>query len=573
MPRRVWPVLAALLLPAAAAAKPNVLVVLIDDQGHGDLGCHGNPKIKTPNLDRLAAQSVNLRHFHVCPVCSPTRSSLLTGRYNYRTGIVDTFLGRSLMRPDEVTLARVLADAGYRTALFGKWHLGDNYPLRPQERGFQEVLMLRGGGIGQPSDPPGGNHYHDPILEHNGVETKTKGYCSDVFTDAALDFVSQKSDKPFFVWLAFNCPHTPLEAPEKETAPYLKMSLSPDQFPRVGQPLPARIDEQATAKIYGMVTNIDANVGRLLARLDERKLADDTIVIFLSDNGPQQARYNSGLRGLKGTVYEGGTRVPCYVRWPAKLQAGHVVDQPTAHIDLMPTLLEACGVAAPEKVKFDGVSLLGLMSGDQPALTRTLYFQWHRGDVPELNRNCAALGPRWKLVQPRGAGAEKLPAEPAFQLFDLAADPYEMNDVADKHPEIVKQMRAGYEAWFKDVTARGFEPPRIALGAEQEPLTRLTRQDWRGPKAGWGADGLGYWEVEVTRPAAYDVTLRFPAGGDGVVRFRLSGAAVEAKVKAGEAAHTFRGVRLERGPGRLEATVERDGKTVGAHYVEVKRAE
>src|SRR5262245_2707587 len=195
---------------AAEAKGPNVLVIITDDQGHGDLGFHGNPKIRTPHLDQLARQSVQLTYFYVSPVCSPTRSSLMTGRYNYRTGVVDTFLGRSLMYPDEVTLAEMLGAAGYRTGIFGKWHLGDNYPMRPIDQGFQEALVLRGGGIGQPSDPPGGSSYFDPVLQHNGRQEKKAGYCSDVYTDAALEFIKAGSDRPFFVYLPFNCPHAPL---------------------------------------------------------------------------------------------------------------------------------------------------------------------------------------------------------------------------------------------------------------------------------------------------------------------------------------------------------------------------
>src|SRR5437764_5270282 len=201
---------------ASSPGQPNVIVIITDDQGYGDLGVHGNTRIRTPNLDRLARQSVQLRQFYVSPVCSPTRASLLTGRYNYRTGVVDTFQGRSMMHPDEVTLAERLVKAGYRTGIFGKWHLGDNVPLRPLDQGFQEALVLKGGGIGQPSDLPGGSHYFNPVLLHNGQPRRYAGYCSDVFTSAAIDFVKGPSDRPFFLYLAFNCPHEPLEAPEAE---------------------------------------------------------------------------------------------------------------------------------------------------------------------------------------------------------------------------------------------------------------------------------------------------------------------------------------------------------------------
>ena len=195
-------------------------MIITDDQGHGDLGVHGNPKIRTPHLDQLARQSVRLDQFHVMPVCAPTRACLMTGRYNYRTRVVDTFMGRAMMDPQEVTLAEMLGPAGYRTAIFGKWHLGDNYPLRAIDQGFQEALVLKGGGIGQPSDPPGGSSYFDPILQHNGRPVKKAGYCSDVFTDAAIDSSTANRARPFFVYLAFNCPHTPLEVPEAYLKPY-----------------------------------------------------------------------------------------------------------------------------------------------------------------------------------------------------------------------------------------------------------------------------------------------------------------------------------------------------------------
>ena len=236
--------------------KPNVIVILTDDQGHGDLGFHGNPKIRTPNIDKFARQSVRMKNFYVSPVCSPTRSSLMTGRYNYRTGVVDTFQGRSMMHPDEITIAKLLRDLGYRTGIFGKWHLGDNYPLRAIDHGFQEALVLKGGGIGQPSDPPGGESYFNPILQHNGKAVRKDGYCSDVFTDEALDFITKNKDGPFFCYLAFNAPHTPLQVPQKYYDMY-KGKLQSDQFPKIGYPIEGNVNLDDTAKLYGMITNID----------------------------------------------------------------------------------------------------------------------------------------------------------------------------------------------------------------------------------------------------------------------------------------------------------------------------
>jgi arylsulfatase A-like enzyme len=573
--------LAALVVLALAASstaradaptrRPNVLLIVTDDQGYGDLGIHGNPKIKTPHLDNLARQGIELDHFYVCPVCSPTRSSLLTGRYNYRTGIVDTYLGRSMMRPDEVTLAQMLRAAGYRTGIFGKWHLGDNYPLRPMDRGFDESLVLKGGGIAQTSDPPGGSSYFDPLLQHNGKLVKTKGYCSDVYTDAAVQFIGANPDKPFFTYLAFNAPHEPLQVPDSYYRPYKEMNLTIADFPQTGYPLDGKMDADKTARIYGMETNIDDNVGRLLAELETRKLARDTIVIFMSDNGPQQPRYNSGLHGLKGTVYDGGIRVPFFVRWPGHFATGKKLDPIAAHIDITPTLLDACGVAKSEAVRFDGISLLPLLTGRLETLPdRTLYFQWHRGDVPELNRACAARSQRWKVLQPRGVEPGPFTEPPRFELYDIVSDPDETTDVSAQHPDIVDKMRRGYEAWFKDVCARGFDPPRIELGTPHDNPVVLTRQDWRAPHAGWNGSSICHWEVHVAEAGDYEITLRYPGGKEGTARFALGKATTSKSVTNGDHC-TLGPLHLDAGDGRLEATIERGGKTSGAHYVEVRR--
>jgi arylsulfatase A-like enzyme len=551
-----------------------VVLILADDQGHGDLGLHGNPRIKTPHIDKLARDGVQLTDFHVCPVCSPTRACLMTGRYNYRTRVVDTFLGRSLMDPDELTLAEMLAAGGYRTGIFGKWHLGDNYPLRAMDQGFQEALVLKGGGLGQPSDVPGGGSYFNPVLQHNGKPERVQGYVSDVLTDAAMAFITSNQERPFFVYLPFNCPHGPLEVPDKYLKPYQAMNLSFSEFPKAGHPLTGKEDSDTTARVYGMVTNIDDNLGRLFAKLDELKLAENTIVVFLTDNGPQQVRYNSGMRARKGSVYEGGIRVPCFVRWPGQLQAGRAVETVAAHIDLAPTLLDLCGVAKPDKVALDGISLKPLLRGEKnEGPERTLFFQWHRGDVPERYRAFAARTERWKLVQAQGVNAGKLPDPPAFELFDLEKDPLEFTDVAAQHPDIVASLKKAYDDWFDDVAkSRGYAPPRIVLGSTAENPTTLTRQDWRGPQASWGPTGLGYWEVRVDKAAAFDVTLQFRAPRAGAaVRLVYGDADLRKNVETGATTCTFPGVKLPAGPGRLEAQVIEDGTARGVNYVDVKR--
>lgn len=566
-------------LSHTSAAPPNVLLVITDDQGYGDLGCHGNTILKTPLIDRLAHQGVECTHFYVCPVCAPTRSALLTGRYNYRTQAIDTFAGRALMRPDEVTLAQMLGGAGYRCGLFGKWHLGDNYPLRPQDRGFHDVLMLRGGGIAQPSDPPGSS-YHKPILERNGVLESHDRYCSDLFTDATIDFIGRSKDKPFFAYLAFNCPHLPMQAPEAETAPYTKLDLTAAAFPKIGRPYNARaMKPEDLAKAYGMIANIDANLGRVFAKLDEWKLTENTIVIFLTDNGPGPARWVSGLRAAKGSVYEGGIRVPFFMRWPGGgIAGGRKVEPACAHIDVVPTLLAACGVAAPADRKLDGVNLLPLLRGEVKELPeRTLFVQWHRGDVPERYRAFAARGPQYKLVQAAGAQAGAAPSPLKFELFDMATDPYEERDLAAEKPDVVAKLKRQYDTWFEDVgKAHRYAPVRIHLGTPHENPTRLTRQDWRGPRAlEWNRPtSLGHWEVSVAREGTFDVFLRFPPTAEKrKAGFRLAGTTAEGELPANAEIVSFSRLKLPKGDARLEAWAERGGTAVGPMDVIVKRVD
>jgi arylsulfatase A-like enzyme len=534
---------APVILRARQTQRPNVVLIITDDQGYGDLSLHGNPHLKTPQIDRIATEGVRFTQFQVSPVCSPTRASLMTGRYNYRTGVVDTYLGRSMMYPDEVTLAEVLARAGYRTGLFGKWHLGDNYPMRPIDQGFQVALCHKGGGIGQPSDPPG-NHYFDPVLQDNGKPVRVKGYSTDIFFERALGFIESSRAQPFFAYIATNAPHTPLEVSEELAAPYRARGL-----------------DETTAKIYGMVKNIDDNTGRLLDHLARLGLEQNTIVIFLTDNGPQQQRFNAGMRGLKGSVYQGGIRVPFFLRWPAVVAPGKQVETIAAHIDVFPTLLEACGIALPTGLRIDGRSLLPLIRGRQPVWPeRTLFTQWHRGDQPEPFRNCAVRTSRYKLVDGK-------------QLYDLAADPAEQHDLAASNPKLVASLRAAYEKWFADISStRGYAPPRIYIGTPHENPVILTRQDWRGPKASWEETGLGYWEVDVRTGGPYEIVLRlFPAPAAGKARFRLNNADLEQPIAAGATECRFSPVGLQAGPGRAEPVLEYGGRQVGVQYLEIRK--
>jgi hypothetical protein len=321
--------------------------------------------------------------------------------------------------------------------------------------------------------------------------------------------------------------------------------------------------DEKTAKTYGMITNLDENVGRVLATFDELKIADNTLVVFLTDNGAAfgegERRYNAGFRGTKGTVYEGGIHVPCFMRWPKRLSAGKEIDRVAAHIDMFPTLLEACGVQPPGGVHLDGRSLMPLAVGQNaPWPDRTLYFQWHRGDAPELFRNCAARSQRYKLVDGK-------------ELYDIPADPSEKNDIAGAHPEVVAEMRKGVEAWFRDVCAtRGFDPPRIVLGTPHENPSVLTRQDWRGAES-WHDGNSGYWEVTVARAGAYNICVTFPpAEKAGIVRFRFNATAMQQPVPNGATECQFHIPALSAGGGQLRAYLEIEGKPVGATLVAVQ---
>lgn len=521
--------------------RPNVIVLITDDQGYGDLSIHGNPHLKTPALDSIAENGAQFTQFHASPVCSPTRASLLTGRYNYRTGVVDTYLGRSMMRTTEVTLPQVLAASGYATGIFGKWHLGDNYPLRAMDRGFREALTHKGGGLAQPSGPPG-EGYFDPVLQFNGAERQTRGYCTDLFFDGALEFIERHRKQPFFAYVSTNAPHTPLQVDPKWTEPFTRMGL-----------------DDTTARIYGMVANLDHNAGRLLAKLRQLALERDTILVFLSDNGPQQKRYNGGMRGLKGSVYQGGIRVPCFLSWPGRVPPGTKADRIAAHIDLFPTLLEACGVPLPPGRQIDGRSLLPLVTGGpQNWPERRLFFQWHRGDAPEPFRNSAVRTQQWKLIDGR-------------ELYDLTQDPSESNDLAPSLPQVVDELRRSYSEWFEDVGRAGYAPPRIQLGTKHENPVMLTRQDWRGPRAGWDADSLGYYEVESTQRGPYEITLRFPTLTEPrIAELEFRGQVQQAEVPAGSTEARFSSVFLAPGTGRLEGRLTSGEQAVGAHYIQVR---
>lgn len=571
-------------------AKPNVIFIIMDDLCYGDLACHGNPYTRTPNLDRMYAESTRLTRYNTGPLCSPARACVMTGRYHQRTRVLDTYCGRSMIDPEEITLGKQFKSGGYHTGAFGKWHLGDCYPMRAMDLGFDETLMHNGGGIGQPGDHyenhyrecNGEESYFDPVLFKNGVPVKTSGYCTDVFTDAALDFIEHHKDGPFFVYLATNAPHSPLEIADEWADTYRNMGIN-----------------DVHSRLYGMVENIDMNVGRLLDKLDELKLSEDTIVVYTSDHGPcssarnleapedQWDRFNAGLRGIKGTMYQGGIKVPCFWRWPGKFKAGRDIDRVTHPIDVMPTLLDACGVSLLPETELDGRDLTPLLFGEQAEEAfrdwpdRYIFMQWHRGDIPVPYRNYAVINQQYKLYRPEEGQTD--------ELYDLMKDPFEKRDLASEFPEVVEEMRHLYDEWLNDVaTTRGqgtFDNPLIHVGTPYENPTVLTQNDWRlfPNQEGWLQDHFrGSWDVYVAESGKFDVTLRFrPDIPSGTAFFKADGLQIKTRIENGVLSCDFENVELNKGQLKIEAWVQTEDSVstaryqhfISARYVEMSRKE
>lgn len=425
---------------AEPAARPNIILILTDDQGYGDLSCHGNPVLKTPNIDRLAAEGVRLTNYHVSPTCAPTRCALLTGRHEFRSGVTHTIQERERMSLDATTYAQALQAAGYATGIFGKWHLGDEDAYQPDQRGFDEVFIHGAGGIGQTypgscGDAPN-NSYFNPAILHNGTFEKTKGYCTDVFFSQALAWIEKrKDDGPFYCHLSPNAPHAPLDCPPEYEAQY------------AGKVKPQE------AKFFGMIANIDDNVGRLMEKLAEWGLDENTIVIFTTDNGGTAGVnvFNAGMRGAKVSPWVGGVHVPSIWRWKGKLVPADV-NALTAHLDLFPTFLELTGAAVSADVakKLEGRSLVPLLNhpdarcDDRRLVTHV--GRWERGKAAESKyRNCSVRNTRFQMV------SLSKTSEPAWQLFDLESDPGQKTNVIEKFPEAAKELEAHYDSWWSSI--------------------------------------------------------------------------------------------------------------------------
>ncbi|MCE9606056.1 MAG: sulfatase-like hydrolase/transferase [Planctomycetia bacterium] len=481
--------------------RPNIVVIITDDQGYGDLSCHGNPILKTPHLDRLYAESVRFTDFHVSPTCSPTRASLMTGRHEFKSGVTHTIFERERLNLSATTLPQVLKSAGYATGIFGKWHLGDEAEYQPGRRGFDESFIHGGGGIGQTyrgscGDAPR-NRYFDPTILHNGKFEKTTGYCTDVFFAEATKWIAAKvkananaaakpTANPFFCYIATNAPHTPLDCPAEYEARYTGKAPNAD-----------------VAKFFGMIANIDDNVGRLLAKLAELGIERDTLVVFMNDNGGTIGTqvFNAGMRAQKVTVYRGGTRGISFWRLPGTLVPGDC-DRLAAHIDMLPTLADIAGapLSAETAAKLDGRSLRPLLLDQRAAWSdRTLFThsgRWPKGSNPEEAKfaNCSIRDPRWNLVSsPSAAGRKKKPGEaiagnvPSWELYDLQADPGESRNLAGEHPDVVRRLATAYDAWWAEVIPATVENER-AVGPAINPFHALYYAQFGGGPAGKSAD-------------------------------------------------------------------------------------
>lgn len=570
--------------------QPNVVILITDDQGYADLGCTGNPWIQTPHVDAFYTESVRCTDFHVSPLCTPTRGALMTGRRPVRNGAWATCWGRSILGRDEVTMADIFAANGYRTALFGKWHLGDNYPYRPFDRGFEHVVAHKGGGVGQTPDF-WGNNYFDDTYFHNGSPMGHEGYCTDVWFDEALNFITTQKENPFFAVISTNAPHSPYLVAERYQQLYAKN-------PEIVEPA-----------FYGMITNIDENFGRLRQTLQELALEEQTILIFMTDNGSSGGcqvdgdhfvtrGYNAGLRGKKGSYYDGGHRAPFFVRWPqGGLTGGQDRHELALHIDLLPTLIDLCALTNPFPANFDGESLAPLLRGEIAQLPgdRIHFIQYRQDTCPPDMWENGVITRRWRLVQGR-------------ELYDIQADPGQVVNVADQHPQVVTQLRAAHEGWWAEIEPGLNHYTPIVLGHPAENPTRLCAMDVMGDVA-WSQahivmaqSSTGRWTVDVDRAGQYRFSLRrWPAelglplnealtdtaAGQiapyqtithrGVIqpaqaRLILFGQTYELPALAHEPAVTFDLTLTQTGITELEAWfVDQEGKVQGAYYVYVER--
>jgi arylsulfatase A-like enzyme len=568
----------------AVGNRPNVILIITDDQGYGDLSFNGNPVLKTPNLDKLASESVRLTDFHVAPICTPTRSQLMTGQDALRNGAFSWAYGREFIRQGIPTMADIFGANGYRTGHFGKWHLGDNYPYRPQDRGFNETVHHGGAAISQSTDY-WDNDYYDDYYTHNGLYKKYKGYCTDIWFEQAMKFIKQRRrrSEPFFIYLATNAAHEPLYVPDKYCQPYLS-------------------EGPYLSRFYGMIASIDENIGRLDSFLERTGLRDDTVIVWLTDNGaPRNAAksgsvHNAGMRGRKASLYDGGHRVPCFIRWPnGNLRDPCDVDQLTQCQDILPTLVELCGLKTPPNAAFDGTSLVGLLTDGSARIGgRMLVVQCARKPRPD-KWDCAVLWNKWRLVHGK-------------ELHNISSDPAQAKDVSSEHLDVFNKMREHYEKWWARIEPNLADISAIVVGSDKENPSSLRLFDWfhvegLGNVTGqntvrMGAAINGPWRIDAAHAGRYRIALRrwpveaatalgaglpakngfedtFPEGKalpTAGARLKVGSFDKTMTVSPSELEAAF-DVELESGPATVQTWfLDSDGKELcGAYYVYVKR--
>ncbi len=492
--------------------KPNIIFILTDDQGYPALGAHGHPFLQTPHLDAFHRQAARFEQFHTGTTCAPTRAGILTGHYCNSTGVWHTVGGRSLLRRDEWSLATALGEAGYRTGIFGKWHLGDEYPYRPQDRGFQRVVVHGGGGISQQPDHWGNDYFDDTYLV-DGEPRSFRGYCTDVFFHEGLTFIEENRDKPFFCYIATNAPHSPFNVEPRYRDLYTQHTPSENY-----------------ARFLGMITNIDGNFGRLRDKLRELNLEENTILIFMSDNGqtgvndPASAMYNAGMRGMKCSPYDGGHRVPFLLRWPAGgFGEGRSINQLTSYVDFMPTLLDLCGVPVPAGQTFHGESLRPLLEGnaDEHWSERIITTDTQRIPHPLKWRMSCVMRDTWRLVN-------------RTELYNIATDPGQQHDIAAEHPALVAELQSAYEQWWTLCARQMEDDVPFSIGTTATVLrTHDIRSDheedvvWNQKQVRHGLPAHGWWEVMVESEGEYEFDLRrWPTEAGHSVRSGIEGADV-----------------------------------------------
>jgi arylsulfatase A-like enzyme len=479
--------------------KPNVIIVMTDDQGYGDLACHGNTLIKTPHLDKLHDESVRFTDFHVSPFCAPTRAALMTGRFANLTGVRATIRGRNHLDVSETTMAEYFKGSGYATGIFGKWHLGRNYPFRPMDRGFDQWVGHGDGGIGTSSDYWGNDKMNDHYMR-NGKWEKFEGFSTDVFFDESMKFMAENKDKPFFAYLATNAPHWPWNV-KKEWRDAYGESLKDYDKGR----------KRSLLDFYATITRVDDNVGRLRKFLTDEGLARNTILIFMTDNGTAGSWgvYYAGMKGIKGSAYDGGHRVPCFIHWPAKgWDKAREIGNLSAHIDILPTLVDLCGLKTPAKAKhtLSGKSLSGLLAGEKPSWPdRSLFVHCQNSERYEKWKNSAVVTAKWRLVNQN-------------ELYQIKADPEQKANVAQKHPEVVTKLQQQYEQFWEEIKGGNMPIQRAVVGSGKIDRTWLACDAWlsRKPKPlAWnqthvndGVNNVGSWPITIARKGTYAFELR-----------------------------------------------------------------